>query len=437
MRYTSFKMNRFFLLAGVFMSCVIPAMQIPVWSGNVLFVDTVQSVDVVSATTDQMKEDNIYMLSEIIVSIIYVSGFVLMFSYLFRKFYYTYRIRKHSVLVKSDNYMIAYNNSLTAPFSFMNTIYLPIIDDDRELRQIIVHELSHIKHKHSQERLLLESLKLFCWFNPFVWFLMKKLVEIQEIEADRDVLNAGYDITEYRSTLLKQVLGINVEIACNLSSHPLKNRFLAMTRIRTEQNIRVVLIVPFLLVSIIVFAFVKKPDEIKYLQKTSEGSVVIGFKSSCRVVGKVTDKHTGETIVGAVIKDSSSKLGVVTDLDGQFVLSVENGSELIVVYPNYEKGLILVGNDDEQVVNISLVYSANSVKTEKEIAIQKDSSSEPQNEQPLILANGRVYNKSLDEIAADNIKSVTVFKVGNKLKPYIDKYGDAARNGVIVIELKE
>ena len=437
MRYTSFKVNRFFLLAGIFMSCVIPAMQIPVWSGNVLFVETVKSVDEVSATILPTEEHNIYKFSGFIFFIIYVSGFILVLSYLLKELFSTYRIRKHSLLVESDNCIIAYNDSINTPFSFMNTIYLPVIDDNRELRQVLTHERSHIKHKHSQERLFLESLKLFCWFNPFVWFSMRKLIETQEMEADRDVLNAGYDVTEYRTMLLKQVLGGNVDIACNLTGHPLKNRFLAMTRIRTEQNARAMIMVPFLFVAVVVFAFVKKPDEIKYLQKTSEVSVVNESHSSCRINGKVTDKLTGEPIAGAVIKDLSSTQGLVTDMDGRFEFVVQNGSELAVVYPDYEKGLILVGDDDEQVVNISLVHSASSVKTEKEIAVQKDSSSEFKNEKPLILANGHVYNKSLDEIAADKIKSVTVFKVGNKLKPYIDKYGDAARNGVIVIELKE
>lgn len=437
MKYTSFKVNRFFLLTGIFMSCLIPVMQIPVWSGEVLFVDAMESNGVVPTTAVQTEEHNLYMLSDVIGFIIYVVGFVLILSYLLKKLYATYRIRKQSVLEKSDICIIAYNNSITAPFSFLNTIYLPILESDREFNQIVAHERSHIEHKHSQERLFLELLKLLCWFNPFVWFTMRKLVEIQEIEADRDVLNAGYDLTEYRTTLLKQVLGVKADIACNLTGHPLKNRFLAMTRIRTEQNARAILIAPFLLVAVVVFAFVKKPDEIKYLQNTSEVSVITGSNSGCRVFGMITDKDTGQPIVGAVIKDITTTVGVATDMDGLFSLNIENGSKLAVFYPDYENGLILVGNDREQFVNMSLERSNNVVDTRRENDILQESSSETKNVTPLVVVNGVYYNKSLDEIATDKIKSVTVVKVGDKLKPYIEKYGNVAQNGVIEIELKE
>ena len=56
---------------------------------------------------------------------------------------------------------------------------------------MVCHEASHVRHRHSAERIALELVRSLFWFNPFVWIAGRWLSEVQEWEADRDVLDAG------------------------------------------------------------------------------------------------------------------------------------------------------------------------------------------------------------------------------------------------------
>lgn len=430
-KYTSFKINRFFLLSGIILSCLIPLMQIPVWKGDVLIIPhiEIEETQTLSMKSIVSTNDNgVEILNQILTGI-YILGFIVGVYSFVKSIYETNKIRRQSTRVKYDRYVLAYNDLIDSPFSFLNTIYLPAIDNEREKEQIIIHECSHILHNHTHERLLLELLRLICWFNPFVWMSMKKLVEIHEMEADRDVLNSGYDVTEYRISLLKQVFGVKEDIACSLTGNTLKERFLEMTRNRKVQNIRVILLIPFLLLSIIIFVFVKKPNEIKYVSNSKENVVRTALVDVCNVTGKVTDKITGNPMVGAAVVDIITKAGVVTDSEGAFTLDVNKGSNIEIIYPNYNKAIIMVGNDNTLKVNIEMEPS--SISSEK---ILNNKENQPYS---LIIVDGKPYNGSMSDIPNEKIKECTIIKNVDHLKPYIEEYGEVAHNGVIKIVLNK
>ena len=71
--------------------------------------------------------------------------------------------------------------------------------------------------RHSAERIAVELVRSLFWFNPFVWIAGRWLQEVHEWEADRDVLDAGYDLTEYRTVIFHQLFGHNPDIACGLN----------------------------------------------------------------------------------------------------------------------------------------------------------------------------------------------------------------------------
>lgn len=432
MRFTGYKVNRVFLLLGVFISCIVPLLSIPVWEGdveNVPFIETM-AVSNVGNEAIHYSDVNEYDIVSSIIGGIYLSGvIVLLLSHIIK--FYKGRVGKVSKISIFGKCNIVENEKIKTPFSFLRTIYIPIIQDEKEKHLIIEHEYSHISHLHSYERIFLELHKLVFWFNPFVWLSMRKLVEIQEMEADSDVINNGADVTEYRLTLLKQVLGVQGNLVCNLSGHPLKKRFLAMTIKRTEQNVRILLLVPFLAIALVVFGFVQKPTEIKIGDDKINNVESPNDLSECVVSGVITDFETGKPIVGAVLM-SQDKKGTVADSEGRFVVKAHEGSVYEILYPDYEKGILRVGNSKEQVNNIKLQKSSKVKLVKKEPQkIEHEKSS------PLIIVGGEIYYNSLSNIPSNSIKSMKVVKGSAELSTYIERYGDVARNGVIEIELKE
>lgn len=147
---------------------------------------------------------------------------------------------------------------------------------------------------------------------------------------------------------------------------------------------------------------------------------------TCLVSGKVTDRN-GKPIIGAVIVNRATKKGVVSDLNGAYSISVSKGVKLEVSYAGYQKAVIKVGDKDNQETDVVLTEDKGAVKKQKS-SKAKDS---------IVLVDGKLFDRGLDEIKADNIEKMTVVKNADDLAEYIDKYGDKAKNGVILIELKK
>jgi TonB family protein len=53
---------------------------------------------------------------------------------------------------------------------------------------MLQHELTHIRQKHSLDKLILELVLIFCWMNPFFWLIRKELYMIHEFLADQNAI---------------------------------------------------------------------------------------------------------------------------------------------------------------------------------------------------------------------------------------------------------
>ena len=229
-----------------------------------MLVLPLKSVAAAVAVDEAAAREVTFPLWHRVLAAVYVLGVLLLWTRLTLSLLRTLRLRRRCRLTTGEQAVLASHPAITAPYSLFHTVYLPEGLDEAERAQVLAHEESHVRHRHSYERLALEVLKVLCWFNPFVWLALVRLTEVQEQEADADVLRQGFDVASYRTTLLKQVLGIQGAWACNLVSHPLKRRFLAMTAVRRVQNLRIFLLLPLLLAALFCFGFTTRPDQVTY-----------------------------------------------------------------------------------------------------------------------------------------------------------------------------
>ena len=142
------------------------------------------------------------------------------------------RLRREAHLTRIEDWTLAESEKIQTPFSFLRTVYMGFNYSSSERRMILSHEASHVRHRHSYERLALSVLRSILWFNPFLWIAEKDLREVQEWEADRDVLKEGNDLTLYSTAIFKQLFGYNPEISSGLNHSLTKKRFIMMTKTR-------------------------------------------------------------------------------------------------------------------------------------------------------------------------------------------------------------
>ena len=162
----------------------------------------------------------------------YAAVVLLLLALLVRSLLRIEHLRKTSRLTPLPEYTLAEHARIRSPFSFWRTIFLRQEErpDGAQRAMIVAHEAAHIRHRHSRDKVALGVLKALFWFNPFFWMMERLLSEVQEYEADEDVLRAGYNIDSYRLAIFKQLFGYYPDLTSGLSHSLTKKRFTMMNQ---------------------------------------------------------------------------------------------------------------------------------------------------------------------------------------------------------------
>ncbi len=255
-RCTDFRWCRLYLVALPLLSVAIPLLEIPLWPAKTALMPTITIGEgsVVAAGQMVAEQAPTITLQEIF-AILYGIGVVALVALLIYQWGRIRRLESEADIEVIEGVRIVRTSVEVASFSFFNTIYVNRNTSAEDLAVIIKHECSHIAHRHSIERLAMEWQKALLWWNPFVWYAARLLTEVEEFEADRDVLREGEDKTIYIQTIFKQMFGYSPEIANSLRDSLTKKRFIMMTtNFRSRYaRLRQAAILPLVLALVVIF----------------------------------------------------------------------------------------------------------------------------------------------------------------------------------------
>ncbi|MDR2894403.1 MAG: M56 family metallopeptidase [Alistipes sp.] len=260
-RRTTFAAARTFLLTSLVAAAIIPALEIPVWSPPPAEAQPAAPMIEVGEITFGIAPDHDFTTA---LWILYTLGAALLAIIMARQALRIERIRRRADWHSIDRHTIAVSGEVETPFSFLSTIYVGRGTPPDDLRQIVMHEGSHIRHRHSAEKIAMEVLKSAQWFNPFAWWLSRLLAEVHEFEADRDVLDGGATVEEYLPLIFRQIFGYVPELSVGLGDSLTKKRFLMMkSKMRPTKNswLRVAGVLPFAAGLVMVFSCTARPSE--------------------------------------------------------------------------------------------------------------------------------------------------------------------------------
>ncbi|MES2811884.1 MAG: M56 family metallopeptidase, partial [Bacteroidota bacterium] len=204
---TFFTTNRWFLMAGLFTSVLLPLFFIKkvIWikRKETPFNEMVpysESANAIPAPETFSIDWNQIMIAcyAIVVLILIIKIAVNLFS--------LFKLLNNKEVEKRDQFSLVDLNEDIAPFSFFNYIvYNSNYYTNDELRSILLHEKIHSQEKHSIDVMIA---KLFCivfWFNPFVWLYKKAMIQNLEYIADYKACTQIEDRKVYQKALLKVV----------------------------------------------------------------------------------------------------------------------------------------------------------------------------------------------------------------------------------------
>ena len=235
---TFFGLNRFFLLGIVVLSLIFPVVSFDISHGNLAAVDSPvaeiskfrksyydamaeweyenfnQSGNLKDANSENSEStlsgvDWLDILTKLIAGI-YVIGIVFCLSKMFWSVRWLLKMIRIHPVEKVDGVTVVKMPNPVAPFSFLNYafVYEGIIGTP-ELDQIVAHEKTHIRQRHSVDLIIVQFLAAFQWFNPLIWQLIKSLKTTHEYIADQKIINSGYSLVEYQTLLLSQLISNN------------------------------------------------------------------------------------------------------------------------------------------------------------------------------------------------------------------------------------
>ncbi len=409
-RETFHRFNRFALLGILLLSCVLPLVEISVERQTEIhhtMMTLEQWLLLANAAEMGTVPEPVQEITWVQVALaLYLLG-ILFFA--FRNIYSLCRLL---LLLRSGKKEVAgkYINSKDkvtlivhgrdiAPFSWMKYIVISRKDLNENGREILIHELAHIHHRHSWDLLVADVCIFFQWFNPASWLLKQELQNIHEYEADETVIKEGVDAKQYQLLLIKKAVGTRLYSMANSFNHSkLKKRITMMLKEKSSPwaRLKYLYVLPLAAVAVTAFA---RPEVSEKAEEISRTSAVPEREQVNSLFSRVQDVSTAK----------------VNDLAEIAETKVVKSKEVT------------------SVVRVQQADTLNPQKAKKQ-DVKVTISSITALDKPLLVVNGKEIDSSiLGALDPDKIDHITVLKD----KKALELYGEKGKDGVILITLKK
>jgi hypothetical protein len=378
--------------------------------------------------------------------IVYITGVVFTSGFSILSF-----VRMSALLTNKDSQRKSIGGGVTliihkesaSPFSWMRYIAISEKDYNENAREILSHEMAHIKGLHSADIIISELMRILHWFNPAVWLLKQEIRNIHEFQADEAVINSGIDAKQYQLLLIKKAVGDRLYTMANSFNHSkLKNRITMITKKKSTRSasLKAMFVLPLTLFAVILFADEKVTSALEpvsnakitdLIQKDTTKEV----SKSVKIIlnGDKAASANGDIVVSAKgdIADSTKKVKVRMILNGKDTSTMVYS---IALKDSLNSSVIVIDNNKNINIENKKIKEVKVVKGEKgEKSVLWVTSADEK--KPLIVVNGEIKKPAFDitNYSPESIYSINILKD----EAAISKYGDAGINGVIEITLKD
>ena len=331
-RETFHRFNRIALLGILLLSCLLPFVEVSV-RRPVEMYQTMMTWEQWLLLADLAgTETHAVQVQENVVTWIQGLLLVYLFGILFFMLRNIYSLFGLWVLLKSgrrekvSDYVVTVVKAVLivherdiSPFSWMRYIVISQKDLHENGREILTHELAHIRNCHSWDLFAADICIFFQWFNPAAWLLKQELQNIHEYEADETVINEGVDARQYQLLLIKKAVGTRLYSMANSFNHSkLKKRITMMLKEKSSPwaRLKYLYVLPVAAIAVTAFA---RPE----VSETVEEISAVKVNDLTAIVETKVAESSGQLLpVQSVPKDSVNRKSKV---------AVQQMDELVVV----------------------------------------------------------------------------------------------------------
>ena len=503
---TFFSSNRWYLIHTLWIGVLIPLIRkIPINSTSGTGVN-LEAFDYINTTTlaissavETAPVDSEFDLFSILTTV-YCIGLIVGFTRMFMGLKKIHNIWRAGTKIKYPDFTLVKSNKVQLPFSFVKFVFInEQFLQKTSFRDILNHEILHIKAKHTYDVLALHTLVNIFWWNPIIYFYKKSIKETHEYMADAYALSAS-DKKNYGQILLGQSSsGIELALTHQFFNSHLKKRINMMYK---EQSAlykwgKYLLVLPMIICMALLFSSNKIVNEtdppqelIDQLSRITEPENFRNLLHSRDVIDKLSKDET-------VLQQHAKLIEAFPDYESLITSEIEkaglNVGRIINITPNehgkycmgsspmpkslqsfdkqdsvihYEKGTkITYGADEAQILkndtglihlkgnayvnyndgtitadHIILDLNIHSIKANGNAVYSDQEAKEnsiPTDNQPLIVIDGKIVPENSGvQLSVISPDNIAHIKV-LKGPEAITQYGERGANGVLLITLKD
>ncbi len=416
--------NRFYLLASMALSLAIPFFKLSMFSVTEEQAAGAKQLLIYLTQLPASPVQEAYINWEIIVIAVISSLFV---CYLVYSVLRIFRLKAMNSKTEMGEFTFIETDLDEAPFSFFSNLFWKksISIEDECGRKILQHELSHIREKHSWDRLFSQLICSVFWMNPFNWIIQKELQNIHEFIADRDAVGTG-EVDAFAKMLLQTYYGnhfLNPSHSFYYSSIKLRIIMLTTSNVPKYAYLRKVAVLPMLAFILALFSIQLSAQEAKENKAEAQSTAA---KDQRQAV--IDQKQAEIDQIQAEIDQKQAKVDYELAMLDQGIFLTPSDIKSMNVDTNK---LEIRGNRNGKDVTVTVNGPNENTTLIGNIELKPSSG---QKDNPLIVIDGVISSDiNLKDINPNNILSINVLK-GEKATA---KYAEKGANGVIEITTKK
>jgi len=281
-RTSNHQFKRIYLLGVVLVSITIPFITFIEYIEPQNALTNISEVTGFSKSQNPITKESLNYLPIVLWSIYGIGVLLFLIRFVYNLSQIALKIRRNPKQ-KTNGFIRVLLKDLIIPHTFFSYIFFnkTKFENNQIPKEVLLHEQTHAKQKHSLDILFIEVSQIIFWFHPLVYILKKDIKLNHEFLADQAVINQGIESTNYQKILLSfssNQQALTLEHAINYSS--IKKRFTVMKTQTSKQTfwLRSLLLLPLLAILIFSFSTTKQVEKETKLQseiKTETPKLVI------------------------------------------------------------------------------------------------------------------------------------------------------------------
>ncbi|WP_264564008.1 M56 family metallopeptidase [Flavobacterium sp. N3904] len=331
---TFFTANRWFLLAGLFTSAILPWI---VFTTIVWVEPTPTNFDWSKLPMRPVQEENFEINWYPVLVAAYIIGILLFLAQFALDFYHLNRVLKGKTIQQQADHKFIDTKENIAPFSYFNTIvYNSSLYNESEMESILEHEKVHSEQYHTIDVLITRFFCILFWFNPFVWLYKKAILQNLEFIADSEATKNMSDKKAYQLTLLKITTHENCVVLTNHFYQSLiKKRIVMLNKNQSKKwnSWKYALVLPALIAFVFLFQMEVIAKEKNRSPKIEQSTSTSNDEDVYKITKNTTEaelKEKAETITknyGIIVLFSNTKRNSNNELTA-ITVELKKGKEI-------------------------------------------------------------------------------------------------------------